>query len=187
MVNNVYDLVTRTMEQEFPGRVAFRWVEDATGTVKEKTYAEYAQDIRRAAAWFARNIPEVEGKRVVLIDDSIVRGTTCRRTIDLLRRAGAKEIHMRVSAPPFVSECYYGTDIDSRENLIACKYSVDEIAKKIGVDSLGYLSIESVKQIAKGINGGGYCSACFDGMYPTEIPQAPMKNRFETKISENKE
>ena len=64
MVNNVYDLVTRTMEQEFPGRVAFRWVEDATGTVKEKTYAEYAQDIRRAAAWFARNIPEVEGKRV---------------------------------------------------------------------------------------------------------------------------
>ena len=67
MVNNVYDLVTRTMEREFPGRVAFRWVEDATGTVKEKTYAEYAQDIRRAAAWFARNIPEVEGKRVVLL------------------------------------------------------------------------------------------------------------------------
>ena len=67
MVNNVYDLVTRTMEQEFPGRVAFRWVEDATGIVKEKTYAEYAQDIRRAAAWFARNIPEVEGKRVVLL------------------------------------------------------------------------------------------------------------------------
>ena len=67
MGNNVYDLVTRTMEQEFPGRVAFRWVEDATGTVKEKTYAEYAQDIRRAAAWFARNIPEVEGKRVVLL------------------------------------------------------------------------------------------------------------------------
>ena len=67
MVNNVYDLVTRTMEQEFPGRVAFRWVEDATGTVKEKTYAEYAQDIRRAAAWFARNIPEVGGKRVVLL------------------------------------------------------------------------------------------------------------------------
>ena len=67
MVNNVYDLVTWTMEQEFPGRVAFRWVEDATGTVKEKTYAEYVQDIRRAAAWFARNIPEVEGKRVVLL------------------------------------------------------------------------------------------------------------------------
>ena len=65
MVNNVYDLVTRTMEQEFPGRVAFRWVEDATGTVKEKTYAEYAQDIRRAAAWFARNIPEVEGKYLI--------------------------------------------------------------------------------------------------------------------------
>ena len=103
------------------------------------------------------------------------------------QRAGAKEIHMRVSAPPFMNPCYYGTDIDSRENLIACKHSVDEIAKLIGVDSLGYLSVESVKQIAKGVHGTGYCTACFDGNYPTEIPSAPMKNRFETKISENKE
>ncbi len=83
----------------------------------------------------------VEGKRVVLIDDSIVRGTTCRRTIDLLRKAGAKEIHMRVSAPPFVSACYYGTDIDDQDKLIANNHSVEEIAKIIGVDSLGYLSI----------------------------------------------
>ena len=74
-----------------------------------------------------------------------------------------------------------------RENLIACKHSVDEIARLIGVDSLGYLSVESVKQIAKGVHGTGYCTACFDGKYPTEIPSAPMKNRFETKISENKE
>ena len=76
----------------------------------------------------------VEGKRVVLIDDSIVRGTTCRRTIDLLWKAGAKEIHMRVSAPPFVSECYYGTDIDDKNNLIATHHTVDEIAKIIGVN-----------------------------------------------------
>ena len=76
----------------------------------------------------------VEGKRVVLIDDSIVRGTTCRRTIAMLRRAGAKEIHMRVSAPPFVAPCYYGTDIDSGENLIANHHSVEEIADIIGVD-----------------------------------------------------
>ena len=67
MVNNVYDLVTRTMEQEFPGRIAFRWVDDATGAVQQRTYAEYVQDIRRAAAWFARNIPDIAGKRVVLL------------------------------------------------------------------------------------------------------------------------
>ncbi len=127
----------------------------------------------------------VKGKRVVLIDDSIVRGTTSARIVKLLREAGATEIHMRVSAPAFTNPCYYGTDIDSKENLIACKHTVSEIAKLIGVDSLGYLGLESAKQMAKGVNGSGYCTACFDGVYPTEIPSAPMKNRFETKISEN--
>ena len=127
----------------------------------------------------------VKGKRVVLIDDSIVRGTTSARIVKLLREAGATEIHMRVSAPAFTNPCYYGTDIDSKENLIACKHTVPEIAKLIGVDSLGYLGLESAKQMAKGVNGSGYCTACFDGIYPTEIPSAPMKNRFETKISEN--
>lgn len=129
----------------------------------------------------------VRDKRVVMIDDSIVRGTTSARIVRLLRDAGASEIHMRVSAPPFLNPCYYGTDIDSRDNLIACKYSLDEIAQKIGVDSLGYLSVESVRQIAKGVHGTGYCTACFDGCYPTEIPSESMKNRFETKIGENKE
>lgn len=126
----------------------------------------------------------VRGKRVVMIDDSIVRGTTSARIVKLLRDAGATEIHMRVSAPPFVNPCYYGTDIDSRENLIACKYPQEEIARRIGVDSLGYLSVESVKQIAKGIHGASYCTACFDGNYPTEIPTVQKKDRFETKISE---
>lgn len=129
----------------------------------------------------------VKGKRVVMIDDSIVRGTTSARIVKLLRDAGATEIHMRVSAPPFINPCYYGTDIDSRENLIACKYTQEEIAKKIGVDSLGYLSIESVKQIAKGIGGGSYCTACFDGCYPTAIPTETKKDRFETKLSEKEE
>ena len=129
-------------------------------------------------------IPDVvRGKRIVLIDDSIVRGTTSARIVRLLREAGAKEIHMRVSAPPFLNPCYYGTDIDSRENLIAASHSVEEIAKIIGVDSLGYLSVESVKQIAKGLHGTGYCTACFDGAYPTEIPETTSKNRFESKIS----
>ena len=81
----------------------------------------------------------VAGKRVVLVDDSIVRGTTSRRIVSLLREAGAREVHLRVSAPPFLNPCYDGTDIDSRENLIACHHSVEEIAQIIGVDSLGYL------------------------------------------------
>lgn len=128
----------------------------------------------------------VAGKRVVLIDDSIVRGTTSARIVKLLRDAGAKEIHMRVSAPPFKNPCYYGTDIDSRENLIACRHTVEETAKIIGADSLGYLSVDNVKKIAYGCSGKGYCTACFDGEYPTEIPQNTQKNRFECKISEGK-
>ena len=125
----------------------------------------------------------VEGKRVVLIDDSIVRGTTCRRTIDLLRRAGAREIHMRVSAPPFVSECYYGTDIDDKNKLIANHHTVEEIARIIGVDSLGYLSLENVVKLADNTECG-FCTACFGGGYPTAIPRDGGKDRFECKISE---
>lgn len=124
----------------------------------------------------------VEGRRVVLIDDSIVRGTTCRRTIALLRNAGAKEIHMRVSAPPFVAPCYYGTDIDSTENLIANRNSVKEIAEIIGADSLGYLSMEHLVHITG--KNTGFCTACFGGGYPAAIPTNTEKSRFERKIHE---
>ena len=127
----------------------------------------------------------VEGKRVVMIDDSIVRGTTCRRTIELLRQAGAREIHMRVSAPPFISECYYGTDIDDAGKLIANHHTVEEIAGIIGVDSLGYLSVEDVVRLA-GDEPGGFCTACFGGGYPTAIPSAGEKDRFENKIHAGK-
>ena len=125
----------------------------------------------------------VKGKRVILIDDSIVRGTTSGRIVKLLRDAGATEIHMRVSAPPFLHPCYYGTDIDSEEHLIACHHTVEVIAKMIGVDSLGYLPKESLSQL---IGGKNFCSACFDGQYPTEIPKNTCKNRFEQKLSERK-
>ena len=125
----------------------------------------------------------IRDKKLLLIDDSIVRGTTCRRTIDLLWKAGAKEIHMRVSAPPFVSECYYGTDIDDKNNLIATHHTVDEIAKIIGVNSLGYLSIEDVVKLADNTENG-FCTACFGGGYPTSIPKDGGKDRFECKISE---
>jgi amidophosphoribosyltransferase len=122
----------------------------------------------------------VEGKRVVLVDDSIVRGTTCRRTIRQLREAGAKEIHMRVSAPPFVAPCFYGTDIDTADNLIANRHSVEEIAEIIGVDSLGYLSLEHAEALTG--RNDGFCTACFGGEYPTAVPADGLKNRFEKKI-----
>lgn len=127
----------------------------------------------------------VAGKRVVLIDDSIVRGTTCRRIAQLLWQAGAKEIHMRVSAPPFIRPCYYGTDIDNADVLIANRMNADEIAKEIGVTSLGYLSIENVKLLSG--KDTGFCTACFDGDYPTAIPPDTAKDRFENKISEKKQ
>ena len=122
----------------------------------------------------------VEGKRVVLVDDSIVRGTTCRKTIRQLREAGAKEIHMRVSAPPFVAPCWYGTDIDTADNLIANHHSIEEIAKIIGVDSLGYLSLNHARLLTG--SDDGFCTACFGGEYPTAVPGDGMKNRFEKKI-----
>ena len=125
----------------------------------------------------------VRGKSVVLVDDSIVRGTTSGRIVRLLREAGAREIHMRISSPPFLHPCYYGTDIDSQEHLIACHHSVSETAEIIGADSLGYLPVSELHSL---IGGHGYCSACFDGDYPTAIPTDTRKDRFEQKLSERK-
>ena len=122
----------------------------------------------------------VKGKRVVLIDDSIVRGTTSGRIVRLLREAGAKEIHMRISSPPFLNPCYYGTDIDTKDHLIACKHSIPEIAKIIGADTLGYLPASELGALA---GCGSYCSACFDGNYPTEISADTGRGRFEQRLS----
>lgn len=121
----------------------------------------------------------VAGRRVVLIDDSIVRGTTSRRIVTLLRNAGAREIHMRISSPPFLHPCYYGTDIDSEENLIACHHTVQEIAEIIGADSLGFLPVETLPQLC---GSAEICTACFTGEYPTAVEQDESKDRFERKI-----
>ena len=126
-------------------------------------------------------ISAIRGKRVVLIDDSIVRGTTSKQIVTLLREAGAKEIHMRISAPPFLHPCYYGTDIDSEENLIASHHGEEEIADLIGADSLGYLPLECLHEL---IGNHAYCDACFSGNYATKIPQDVRKDRFERKLSE---
>lgn len=125
----------------------------------------------------------VTGKRVIMVDDSIVRGTTSARIVNLLREAGAKEVHVRVSAPPFISPCYYGTDIDSKKNLIACQMTIDEICKAIGADSLGYLSIDGVKRMASEADCD-FCVGCFTEKYPAAVPDESAKDKFEQKIGE---
>ncbi len=157
------------------------------GLIKNKyigrTFISPGQDTRLDQVRIKLSAVEesVRDKRVVLIDDSIVRGTTSGRIVKLLREAGAKEIHMRISSPPFLHPCYYGTDIDSREHLIACHHSVEETARIIGADSLGYLPVAELSSL---IGNCGYCSACFDGAYPTAVPSDTRKDRFEKKLSE---
>lgn len=125
----------------------------------------------------------VAGKRVVMVDDSIVRGTTSARIVKLLREAGATEVHVRLSAPPFVHPCYFGTDIDSTDNLIAAHHSVEEIAQIIGADSVGFLSLDACDKIAAGSHCG-FCKGCFTGTYPAEIPLSPMKHKFEKPLTD---
>ena len=150
-----------------------------------RTFIQPTQGQRENAVKIKLNVLEetVRGKSVVLVDDSIVRGTTSAKVVKLLRNAGAKEIHMRISSPPFISECFFGTDIDSKENLIANKHSVEEIAKIIGVDTLGFLSVESVKKIA-GNPHCGFCTGCFTGKYPIDVPEEIPKDKFEMKFEE---
>ena len=126
----------------------------------------------------------VSGKRVVLVDDSIVRGTTCAKLVRLLKNAGATEVHLRSSAPPFLNPCYYGTDIDSKESLIASKHTVEEIRQMTGADTLGYLRLEDVTKLGEGGSCKGYCTACFDGKYPCTPPKKPDKTRFERGVED---
>ena len=119
----------------------------------------------------------LDGKSVVMVDDSIVRGTTTRGLVAMVRAAGAREVHLRVSSSPVTGPCYYGIDTPSREELIAAKLTVPEIAVHLGVDSLGYLSLEGMLQSVP--NGPhGFCHACFSGDYPTPPPTDPDKLRF---------
>lgn len=162
------------------------------GLIKNKyigrTFIAPGQSAREDLVRIKLNVisKNIKGKRVVLVDDSIVRGTTCARIIKLIREAGATEVHMRVSAPPFLNPCFYGTDIPSRDSLIACNHTVEEIAEIIGVDSLGFLETEHLPLLIGSKLGEGYCSACFDANYPTEMPCSTCKDKFETKISESK-
>ena len=158
------------------------------GFIKNKyigrSFIEPSQGQREDAVKIKLNVirDTVAGKRVIMIDDSIVRGTTCARIVRLLREAGAAEVHMRVSSPPFRHECFFGTDVDSSDNLIACRYdTVEEIGKEIGVDSLGYLSVEATHRLAD-TAAVGFCDGCFTGCYPIPVPDEIEKNKFDQKL-----
>ena len=145
-----------------------------------RSFIAPSQDMRETAVRIKLNViaETVRDKRVVLIDDSIVRGTTSERIVRLLRESGAKEVHMRISSPPFRYPCFFGTDVDSRENLIACRLnSVEEIAEEIGADSLAYLSVEAAHRLT-GDHGCAFCDGCFTGRYPIDIPEDQGKSKF---------
>jgi amidophosphoribosyltransferase len=160
----------------------------AEGLIKNRyvgrTFIQPTQSMREVGIRMKLNpLRDVlEGRRVLIVDDSIVRGTTSRKIVQALRDAGAVEVHMRISSPPVTHPCFYGIDTDNQDQLIAATKSVAAIAKQINVDSLAYLSWEGMLQ-ATYQDPSSFCSACFTGQYPVEIPE-PFKRaklKFETK------
>lgn len=123
----------------------------------------------------------VQGKRIVLIDDSIVKGETSKHIVSMLKKAGAKEVHLRISSPPFKYPCYFGTDIDSTDNLIAAHKSIDEMCAEIGADSLGFLSIDGLHRIADECKID-FCDACFSGDYPIEASRQSHEDKYSKKL-----
>jgi amidophosphoribosyltransferase len=143
-----------------------------------RTFIKPKQSSRESAVRVKLNpIREVvRGKRVVMIDDSIVRGTTSDRIVGMLKEAGAKEVHVRISSPPFLWPCYFGTDVPAREQLIAYNRSIEEIRQIIGADSLGYLNIDRLPELT---NGLPICNGCFTGKYPLDPPQDDIRGEFD--------
>ncbi len=158
---------TAFIKNKYIGRTA-----DAGGNDKKKKLLKMRLNV-------LKNI--VEGKRIVIIDDSIVRGNTSAHIVKLLRDAGAKEIHMRISSPEFVYPCYFGIDLPSPENMISNRFSVDELRNEIGADSLSFLSIKGLHSIAEGCNIG-LCDGCFSGHYNADVPKIIYEDKFAVKI-----
>ena len=150
-----------------------------------RTFIQNAQNTRQKLVAIKLNVltNAVKGKRIVLVDDSIVRGNTIKKIIKRLKNAGAKEIHVRIASPEFIGVCYFGTDIDDRESLIANRHTVEEIRKGIDADSLEYLSLDNLNKIAKQANISGVCTGCFTEKYPIDVPDKIEKNKFEEKIT----
>jgi amidophosphoribosyltransferase len=148
----------------------------AEGMIKSRyitrTFIQPTQRLREAGIRLKFNPMRhvLEGRRVVLVDDSIVRGTTSRRIIDELRRAGASEVHMRIASPPIAWPCFMGIDIASRRELIAAGHTEREIGAMLGADSLRYLSLAGLRRAMGQPDGNGFCFACFTGSYPVDVP-----------------
>src|SRR5690242_19040483 len=143
-----------------------------------RTFIEPSQAIRNFGVKLKLNPVRslIEGKRIVLVDDSIVRGTTSRKIVRMVREAGAKEVHVRISCPPTISPCYYGVDTPTREELIASSNSPEEIRNFLGADSLGYLSLPALRQ-AVNDTAGKFCTSCYTGVYPTDLVQLEVRER----------
>lgn len=143
-----------------------------------RTFIKPKQSSRESSVRVKLNVLKeaVDGKRIIMIDDSIVRGTTSDRIVKMLRDAGATEVHVRISSPPFLWPCYFGTDIPEREQLIAYNRSIEDIRKIIGADSLGYLGIERLEEMVGGLN---ICKGCFTGTYPMKPPKEDIRGDFE--------
>lgn len=143
-----------------------------------RTFIKPKQSSRESSVRVKLNVltEAVKGKRVVMIDDSIVRGTTSDRIVSMLKSAGAAEVHVRVSSPPFLNECYFGTDIPSKDQLIANDRTVEEIRQMIGADSLGYLEFNRLSEM---VNGLPICTGCFNGIYPMEPPKEDIRGEYE--------
>ena len=137
-----------------------------------RTFIQPSQTLRERGVKLKLNpIPEaVRGKRLVVIDDSIVRGSTTRQVVQILREAGATEVHMRITSPPVRWPCFYGIDMSTRQELVASDLSVEQVGEFIGADSLAYISLDSMIE-ATGAEKQGFCRACFDGEYPIPIPE----------------
>ena len=144
-----------------------------------RTFIKPKQSTRASSVRIKLNVlPEVVmGKRVVMIDDSIVRGTTSAKIVRMLKNAGATEVHVRISSPPFLYPCYFGTDIPTGDQLIAHNNSLDKIRDMIGADPLGYLSVERLADMLGGDKG--FCAACFTGIYPIEPPKEDIRGEYE--------
>ena len=143
-----------------------------------RTFIKPKQSSRESSVRVKLNVLKeaVDGKRVIMIDDSIVRGTTSDRIVKMLREAGATEVHVRISSPPFLWPCYFGTDVPAREQLIAYNRSIEDIRKIIGADSLGYLEIGRLEEMSEGLN---ICKGCFTGVYPLESPKEDIRGEYE--------
>ena len=142
-----------------------------------RTFIKPKQSSRVSAVKVKLNVLKeaVAGKRVIMIDDSIVRGTTSHLIVKMLRDAGAKEVHVKVSAPPFLHPCYFGTDIPSEDQLIASGRTIEEIRQIIGADSLSYLRMDRLPELSEGLP---ICTACFSGAYPLDPPQEDIRGEY---------